>query len=85
MKITLIVSCLEWLTCLLLFIMVGFEKLQPRKSFKSVQCSDEFMFNSHMRCYVTQWSMTMWWPQQFVQTPSPRQKKFANQINLEVM
>ena len=30
MKIMLIVSCLEWLTCLLLFIMVGFEKLQLR-------------------------------------------------------
>ena len=30
-KIMLIVSWhLEWLTCLLLFIMVGFEKLQPR-------------------------------------------------------
>ena len=26
MKITLIVSCLEWLTCLFLFIMVEFEK-----------------------------------------------------------
>ena len=26
-KITLIVSCLEWLTCLLLFIIVEFEKL----------------------------------------------------------
>ena len=29
MKITLIISCLERLTCLLLFIMVGFEKLRP--------------------------------------------------------
>ena len=45
-----------------------------RKSFKRVQCSDEFTFNSHIRCYDTQWSMTMWWPQQFVQTPSPRKK-----------
>ena len=27
MKITLIVSCLEWLTCLFLFIMVEFEKV----------------------------------------------------------
>ena len=27
MKITLIVSCLEWLTCLFLFIKVEFEKL----------------------------------------------------------
>ena len=68
MKITLIVSCLEWLTCLLLFIMVEFEKLQPRlkmvliflvtKVFqiKRVQGSDEFTFNSLMRCYVIQWS-----------------------------
>ena len=55
-----------------------------RKSFKRVQCSDEFKFNSHMRCYVTQWSMTMWWPQQFVQTPSPKKKTSAYQINLEV-
>ena len=32
MKITLIVSCLEWLTCLFLFTMVEFEKgtIQPR-------------------------------------------------------
>ena len=30
MKIRLIVSCLEWLTCSLLFILVEFEKLQPR-------------------------------------------------------
>ena len=31
-KITLIVSCLEWLTCLFLFTMVEFEKgtIQPR-------------------------------------------------------
>ena len=29
MKIMITVSCLEWQTCLLLFIMVEFEKLQP--------------------------------------------------------
>ena len=29
-KITLIVSCLEWLICLFLFIMVEFEKVQHR-------------------------------------------------------
>ena len=66
MKIMLTVSCLEWLTCLLFFTMVEFEKLQPRfknsthfSSHKSlpkgynVQMS---MFNSHMRCYLTQCS-----------------------------
>ena len=62
-KITFIVSCLEWLTCLILFIMVEFEKLQLQfkngthfSCYERVQCPDEFIFNSHMRCYVTQWS-----------------------------
>ena len=36
MKITLIVSCLEWLTCFLLFIMVEFEKLPLSRNFKMV-------------------------------------------------
>ena len=40
MKIMLIVSCLEWLTCLLLFIMVGFEKLHLR-----------FKNGTHFSCY----------------------------------
>ena len=40
-KIMLIVSWhLEWLTCLLLFIMVGFEKLQP-----------QFKNSTHFSCY----------------------------------
>ena len=30
MKIALIVSCFEWLTCLFLFIMAEFEKLRPQ-------------------------------------------------------
>ena len=34
------VSCLEWLTCLILFIMVEFEKLQPR-----------FKNGAHFSCY----------------------------------
>ena len=54
-----LVSCLERLTCLHVFIMVEFEKLlySPdlkmvlffllRKSLKRVQCSNEFMFFSH--------------------------------------
>ena len=59
-KKTLIVSCLECLTRLLLFTTVEFERLpySPdlkmvlifllRKSSKRVQCSNEFMFNSHV-------------------------------------
>ena len=39
-KITLIVSSLEWLTCLFLFIMAEFEKLQPR-----------FKDGTHFSCY----------------------------------
>ena len=40
-KIMLIVSWrLEWLTCLLLFIMAGFEKLQP-----------QFKKRTHFSCY----------------------------------
>ena len=35
-KITLIVSCLEWLTCLLLFIIVEFEKLLYSPDLKTV-------------------------------------------------
>ena len=66
MKIMLTVSCLEWLTCLLLFTMVEFEKLQPRfKNSTHFSCYASLskgynvqmsMFNSHMRCYVRQWS-----------------------------
>ena len=36
LKITLIVSCLEWLTCLLLFIIVEFEKLLYSPDLKMV-------------------------------------------------
>ena len=65
MKITLIVSCLEWLTCLFLLIMVEFEKVLYRARLKNgthfscyetlpkgynVQLSN--CFNSHMRCYA---------------------------------
>ena len=62
-KIMLIVSCLEWL-------MVEFKSdytarlvkwysfFLLQKSSKRVQCSNEFMFHSHMRFYVTQWSVT---------------------------
>ena len=69
-KIMLIVSCLEWLTCLFLFIMVEFESYFTaptlkwysffllRKSSKRVHFSNEFMFHSHMKFYVTQWSAT---------------------------
>ena len=53
MKITLIVSSLEWLTCLFLFIIVEFEKLLSthffllRKSSKRVQCSNGSVAPSH--------------------------------------
>ena len=36
MKMTLTVSCLEWLTSLLLFIMVEFEKVLHSPDFKMV-------------------------------------------------
>ena len=36
MKITLIVSCLEWLTCLFLLIMVEFEKVLYSPDLKMV-------------------------------------------------
>ena len=62
MKITLIVSCLEWLTCLFLFTMVEFEKVLYILDLKIVLIflvtklfQNGAMFNSHMRCYVTQW------------------------------
>ena len=35
-KITLIVPCLEWLTCLFLFIMVEFEKIPYSSDLKMV-------------------------------------------------
>ena len=59
MKITLIVSSLEWLTCLFLFIIVEFEKLLSipdlkyysffllRKSSKRVQCPNGSVALSH--------------------------------------
>ena len=40
MKIIVTVSCLEWLTCLLLFTVVEFEKLQFR-----------FKNDTHFSCY----------------------------------
>ena len=62
----LTVSCLEWLTCLLLFTMVEFKKLRPGfKNSTHFSCYESLstgynvqmsMFNSHIRCYVTQWS-----------------------------
>ena len=36
MNMTLIVSCLEWLTCLFLFIMVEFEKVLCSPNLKMV-------------------------------------------------
>ena len=45
MKITLIVSCLEWLTCLFLFIMVEFEKLLYSHDLKMItrfSCHESF-------------------------------------------
>ena len=55
-KITLIVSCLEWLTCLFSFIMVEFGRFQNSRDLimvliilvtkdgsKRVQCSNEFI------------------------------------------
>ena len=66
MKIMLTLSCLEWLTCCTLFTLVEFEKLQPQfKNGTHFSCYESLskgynvqmsMFNSHMRCYVTQWS-----------------------------
>ena len=44
-----------------------------RKSAKRVQCSNEFMFlNSHLRCYVTQWSATRFCGGLTVYTATPR-------------
>ena len=61
-KITLIVSCLEWFTCLFLFTMVEFEKVLYIPNLKIVLIflvtklfQNGTMFNSHMRCYATQW------------------------------
>ena len=56
---------LEWHLCLFLFIMVEFEKVlyspdlkmvltfSLRKSSKRIQCSNNFMFHSHLRFSVT--------------------------------
>ena len=62
---------LRMVTSLFLFIMVAFENLLYipdskmvltffllRKCSKRAQCSNEFMFNSRSRFYVTQWSAT---------------------------
>ena len=72
------VSCLKWLTCLFLFIMVKFVKVsvQPdlkmvliflvRKSSKRVQCLNEFMFHSHVRFYICLAIVSdkvIWWPE----------------------
>ena len=63
MRITLIVSCLEWLTWNLksyrsAVTLKWYSLFLLRKCSKMVQCSNELMFNSHMRCYATQWSAT---------------------------
>ena len=68
MKIMLIFSCLQWFACLFLFIMVEFEKVLYSPNLKMVliflvtkvfqklraqYCSNEYTFNSHMRCCQT--------------------------------
>ena len=85
-KITLTVSCLEWLTCLLWFIMVEFEKLQPwfkNGTHFSFYESLSKGYNVQMSlCLTLSWdamshnghAVTMWWPRQFVQTPSQEKK-----------
>ena len=71
-------SCLEWLTCLVLFIMVEFEKLLYSPDLKMVLfflVTKVFQKGTmFMRCYGTKWSATMWWPQ-CVQTSSPRKNR----------
>ena len=60
-KRTLIVSCLEWLTCLFLFIMVEFEKLLYSPDLKMVQCSNEFLSLSHeILCHAMVGDKVMW-------------------------
>ena len=56
MKITPIVSCLEWLTCLILLILVEFEKLQPRfKNGTHFSCYESLSegYNVQMSLYLT--------------------------------
>ena len=47
MKKTLIVSGLEWLTCLLLFIMVEFEKLRPDLKMANIFLELDLQTTSH--------------------------------------
>ena len=47
MEITLIVSGLEWLTCLLLFIMVEFEKLRPDLKMANIFLELDLQTTSH--------------------------------------
>ena len=85
---------IEWLTCLLLFIMAGFEKLQPQfknsthfscyeSLFKRVQCSDEFTFNSHMRCHTMVNDNVV--ASTVCTDTLSQERKSAYQIHLEVM
>ena len=92
MKIMLIFSCLEWPTCLFLFIMVEFEKVLYGLNLKMVliflvtkvfqklrvQCSNEYMFNSHMREMLSRnGQQQAWWPE-CVQPPLPPRKLSAH-------
>ena len=97
MKIVLIVSCLEWLTCLFLFINWGNLTviIQPQlkngthfscyKSLsKRLQCSNEFMFHSHeILCHAVVGDKVLWEPER-VQPPPPLTKNcpLAAQLKL---
>ena len=90
-KITLIVSCLEWPTFWFLFIMVEYEKAlySPdlkmvlifllQKSSKRLQCSNEHIFNSH-ELLSHNGQRQDWWPE-CVQPPPPP-GKLAAQLKL---
>ena len=88
-KITLIVSCLEWLTCLFIFTMVEFEKelyipdlklvliFLLRKSSKRVQCSNNNCLTLARDATSRNGQRQAWWPK-CAATPPPR--KLAAQL-----
>ena len=77
MKITLIVSCLEWLTCLFLFIVVEFEKVLKNGTHFSCDKSLPKGYNVQMsKCSTLTWDTISrngqwqaWWPE-CVQPPT---------------
>ena len=75
MIVTLIVSCLEWLICLLLFIMVEFEKVAYRTDITQITLSHEML--SH--------TLVSNMPDGLSVQPPPPPGKLAAQLKLTIL